>query len=151
MTVDDAAVFVARLAGGIVGTFEATRFATGRRNALTIEINGSEGSLAFDLERLNELQLYDARDDARTQGFRRILVTEESHPYMAAWWPAGHIIGWEHTFTHEVRDLIEAVATGGDVSPSFAEGLQVQEVLEAVTRSAESGRREPVGSVAAGG
>ena len=151
VTVDDAAVFVARLAGGIVGTFEATRFATGRRNALTIEINGSEGSLAFDLERLNELQLYDARDDARTQGFRRILVTEESHPYMAAWWPAGHIIGWEHTFTHEVRDLIEAVATGGDVSPSFAEGLQVQEVLEAVTRSAESGRREPVGSVAAGG
>ncbi|MET8123530.1 Gfo/Idh/MocA family oxidoreductase [Micromonospora sp. NPDC005189] len=139
VTVDDAAVFVARLDGGALATYEASRFATGRKNALRVEINGSLGSVVFDLERLNELEFYDATRPGLEQGFNRILVTEGEHPYMSAWWPPGHIIGYEHSFTHEMRDFIEAVATGVDPAPSFADGLQVQLVLDAVTRSAEFG------------
>jgi len=136
VTVDDAALFVARFAGGAVGSFEATRMATGRKNGLRLEVNGERGSLAFDLERLNELSLYEASGDGDTQGFRRILVTEPTHPWMDAWWPPGHTIGWEHTFVHQVRDLVVDVAAGRAPSPSFADGLQVQLVLEAVARSA---------------
>ncbi|MFG2059493.1 Gfo/Idh/MocA family protein [Micromonospora sp. NPDC048930] len=137
VTVDDAAVFVARLDGGALATYEASRFATGRKNALRVEINGSLGSVVFDLERLNELEFYDATRPAAEQGFTRILVTEAEHPYMSAWWPPGHIIGYEHSFTHEMRDFVEAVATGTDPTPSFADALQVQLVLDAVVRSAE--------------
>jgi predicted dehydrogenase len=139
VTVDDAALFLARLDGGAVATYEASRFATGRKNGLTVEINGSRGSVAFDLERLNELQFYDATAPAAEQGFRRILVTEAAHPYISAWWPPGHIIGYEHSFTHQARDLIEAVATGTDPRPSFEDALQVQRVLDAVEQSAKSG------------
>jgi predicted dehydrogenase len=139
VTVDDAALFLARLDGGAVATYEASRFATGRKNGLRVEINGSLGSLVFDLERLNELEFYDATAPAAEQGFRRILVTEGAHPYMSAWWPPGHIIGYEHSFTHQARDLIEAVATGTDPRPSFDDALQVQRVLEAVEQSAKSG------------
>ena len=139
VTVDDAALFLARLDGGAVATYEASRFATGRKNGLRVEINGSLGSLVFDLERLNELEFYDADAPAAEQGFTRILVTEGDHPYMSAWWPPGHIIGYEHSFTHQMRDFIEAVATGADPTPSFADALQVQLVLDAVTRSAELG------------
>ncbi|WP_420119264.1 Gfo/Idh/MocA family protein [Micromonospora sp.] len=139
VTVDDAAIFVARLDDGALATYEATRFATGRKNALRVEINGSLGSVVFDLERLNELEFYDATRPTAEQGFARILVTEAEHPYMAAWWPPGHIIGYEHSFTHEMRDFVEAVATGVDPTPSFADALQVQLVLDAVTRSAELG------------
>jgi predicted dehydrogenase len=138
VTVDDAALFLARLDGGAVATYEATRFATGRKNALRVEINGSLGSLAFDFERMNELEFYDATRPGPEQGFARILVTEPQHPYMAAWWPPGHGIGYEHSFTHEIRDLIEAIATGRDPAPSFADALGVQLVLDAVARSAES-------------
>lgn len=136
VTVDDAALFLARLDGGAVATFEATRFATGRKNALRIEINGSAGSLAFDLERLNELEFYDAADATADQGFTRILVTEPEHPYVSAWWPPGHGLGYEHSFTHEVRDLIQDIADGRDPRPSFADGLAVQRILDAVARSA---------------
>jgi predicted dehydrogenase len=139
VTVDDAAVFVARLDGGSLATYEASRFATGRKNALRVEINGSLGSVVFDLERLNELEFYDATRPTAEQGFTRILVTEGEHPYMSAWWPPGHIIGYEHSFTHQMRDFVEAVATGVDPAPSFADALQVQLVLDAVTRSAELG------------
>jgi predicted dehydrogenase len=145
VTVDDAALFLARFAGGAIGTFEATRFATGRKNGLAIEVNGALGSLRFDLERLSELELYDARDEAETQGFRRILVTEATHPYMDAWWPPGHLIGWEHSFTHEVRDLVTAIAAGEDARPTFADGLQVERVLRAVVASAASEAWEAVG------
>jgi predicted dehydrogenase len=140
VTVDDAALFLARLDGGAVATYEATRFATGRKNGLRVELNGSLGSLVFEFERMNELQFYDATLPGPEQGFTRILVTEPEHPYMAAWWPAGHPIGYEHSFTHEIRDLIEAVATGADPTPSFSDALQVQLVLDAVSRSAESSR-----------
>jgi predicted dehydrogenase len=136
VTVDDAAVFLARFAGGALATFEATRFATGRKNALRIEVNGSAGSLAFDLEDMNVLHFHDATEPAAVAGFRRILVTEPEHPYVGAWWPAGHVLGYEHGFTHQVVDLVTAIAKGDDPTPSFADGLQVQHVLDAVERSA---------------
>jgi predicted dehydrogenase len=135
VTVDDAALFTARLGPGIVASFEATRFATGRKNALRIELNGEHGSLAFDLERLNELEFCDQSEERA--GFRRILVTESDDPYVSAWWPPGHVLGWEHTFTHEVTDLVNAISAGRDPAPSFADGLQVQRVLDAVADSAE--------------
>jgi predicted dehydrogenase len=130
VTVDDAALFLGRLDGGAVATYEATRFATGRKNAIRVEVNGSAGTLAFDLERLNELEFLDGTEDPATQGSRRVLVTEPTHPYMGAWWPPGHTLGWADTFTHEVNDLVEAVAAGTDPLPSFEDGLQVQLVLD---------------------
>ena len=136
VTVDDAAVFLGRLDAGALATYEATRFATGRKNAVRVELYGQRGSLAFDLERLNELEFLDATQDDAEQGFRRILVTEPSHPYLEAWWPPGHTIGWAESFTHEVRDLVDAIARGSDPEPSFEDGLQVQLVLDAVKRSA---------------
>ncbi|WJY00310.1 Gfo/Idh/MocA family oxidoreductase [Curtobacterium sp. 458] len=143
VTVDDAAFFTARLAGGAadgaIGTFEATRYATGRKNGLTLEISGSAGAIQFDLESMNELRFYDAAAPAGEQGFQRIIVTEPEHPYMAAWWPTGHLIGYEHTFSHEVKDFVQAIVAGEDPSPSFEEGLHVQRVLDAVERSAADG------------
>ena len=139
VTVDDAALFVGRLAGGGLASFEATRFATGRKNALRLEVNGSLGSLAFDFEAMNELEFYDGTEDAVTAGFRRILVTEAAHPYAGAWWPPGHGLGYEHTFVHEVADLVRNLSAGTAPAPSFADGLQVQLVLDAVARSAAGG------------
>ncbi len=143
VTVDDAAVFLARFEGGAVGVFEATRFATGRKNAIRIEVNGSLGSLAFDFEDMNVLHFYDAQEPPETAGFRRILVTEPTHPYVGAWWPPGHGLGYEHGFTHQVVDLVTAIAKGEQPLPSFADGLQVQSVLAAVERSAEAGSWQP--------
>jgi predicted dehydrogenase len=139
VTVDDAALFIARFAGGALGSFEATRFATGHTEGLRVELNGELGSIVWDLGDFNGLRLFDATEDPATQGFRRIQVTRAGHPYAGAWWPDGHTIGYEHTFTHEVRDLVHAIADGRDPVPSFADGLQVQEVLDAVQRSAASG------------
>ena len=137
VTVDDAAIFLARLSGGGLATFEATRFATGRKNAIRLEVNGSRGSLAFDFEDMNVLQVHDALVDARESGFTRVIVTEAaSHPYVSHWWPAGHGLGYEHGFTHQAADLVDAIARGVDPEPSFADGLAVQEVMEAVERSA---------------
>ncbi len=138
VTVDDAAMFLARFGEGAAGVFEATRFATGRKNAMRIEINGSLGSLAFDFEDMNVLQFYDATLDARESGFRRILVTEPTHPYVGAWWPPGHGLGYEHGFTHQVVDLVTAIATGLEPTPTFADGLQVQRVLDAVETSSST-------------
>jgi predicted dehydrogenase len=136
VTVDDAALFLGRLDGGAIATYEATRFATGRKNAIRVEINGSLGSLAFDLERLNELEYLDGTEDPQLQGFRRVVVTEPGHPYLSAWYPPGHTLGWGDTFVHEVKDFVQAVAAGQDPLPSFDDGLQVQLVLDAVQRSA---------------
>jgi len=138
VTVDDAALFTARFEGGAIGVFEATRFATGHKNAMRIEVSGSLGSLAFDCESLNELSFYDRTQDQDTAGFQRILVTEPSHPYLAGWWPPGHLIGYEHSFTHQVKDFVEAVATGTEPEPSFVDGLRTQLVLAAVARSASA-------------
>jgi predicted dehydrogenase len=136
VTVDDAAVFLGRFTGGALATFEATRFATGRKNSIRIEINGSAGSLAFDFEDMNVLQVYDQTANPDVAGFTRVLVTEPSHPYVGAWWPAGHVLGYEHAFTHQVVDLLTAIAEGRDPEPSFADGLAVQRVLGAVEESA---------------
>ena len=134
--VDDAAAFIADFTGGALGVFEATRMATGRRNANRIEINGERGSIAFDFERMNELEFYDATKGGDVRGFERVQATEATHPYMAAWWPAGHGIGYEHTFTHQVVDLIEAIVSAVAPAPSFAEALGVQRVLAAIEVSA---------------
>ena len=137
VTVDDAALFTGRFASGALASFEATRFATGRKNSLRIELNGEHGSLAFDLERLNELSYHDGTEPDSYAGFRRILVTEPDQPSLEAWWPPGHGLGYEHTFVHQARDLVHAVAEGRAPEPSFADGLQVQRVLAAVEESAE--------------
>jgi len=136
VTVDDAAIFTGRLSGGALVSFEATRFATGRKNALTIEVSGDRGALVFDLEDLNSLQFYDRTAPADRQGFTKILVTEPQHPYLSFWWPAGHMLGYEHGFVHQVVDLVQAIHDDRQPHPSFAEGLSVQRVLAAVERSA---------------
>jgi predicted dehydrogenase len=136
VTVDDTALFLARLSGGAVASFEATRFALGRKNAMRLEVNGSKASLAFDFESMNELQWYEG--EGTEAGFRRILVTEPQHPYVGVWWPPGHLLGYEHTFTHEVADLLDAIGAGTDPEPGFDAGLRVQRVLHAVEESAST-------------
>jgi predicted dehydrogenase len=138
VTVDDAAAFLARFENGAMGTFEATRLAPGRRNHNSFEINGSGGSLAFDLERMNELSVYFEDDAPDVKGFRTVLVTEPDHPFMGAWWPPGHIIGYEHTFVHTIKDLLEGIAAGKSPAPTFDDGYRCQAVLDAVERSVES-------------
>lgn len=135
VTVDDTALFLANFENGAVGSFEATRFAAGRKNRNMIELNGSKGSIAFNFERMNELQFYSRQDDREIQGFRTILVTEPEHDYLKAWWPPGHIIGYEHTFTHQAYDLAQAIAYDQEIAPDFEDGVRCQEVLEAVERS----------------
>jgi len=139
VTVDDIALFTGRLSSGALASFEATRFRTGRKNALRIEISGSHGAVAFDLERLNEIELYDSTSPSTTQGFQRILVTEQDHPYFSQWWPTGHTLGWEHGFSHQVADFVTAIHDGSQPRPSFADGLHVQRVLDAVERSSDAG------------
>jgi len=136
VTVDDAVWATLAFDSGARGSLEVSRVATGRKNALSIELFGSTGALRFDLEELNELWFLDATEPIETQGFRRILVTEPEHPYVAAWWPQGHVLGWEHSFVHEVRDLLVAIDSGTPALPSFADGLAVQRVLSAIETSA---------------
>jgi len=138
VSVDDLALFSGRFDGGAVGSFEATRMSTGRKNALRVEVAGSTGAISFDLENMNSLGYYDAAAPATRQGFTNIMVTEPGHPYLSAWWPAGHGLGYEHGFTHQVKDFVEAIAEGRQPEPSFADGLQVQRVLHGVERSAET-------------
>lgn len=150
VTVDDAAIFSARFEGGTadggvsdggpIGVFEATRFALGRKNAMRLELNGTKGSLAFDFEDMNSLSFYDAAQEPDA-GFRRIQVTEPEHPYTGNWWPVGHGLGYEHVFTHQVVDFVNAISEGRQPSPSFAEALQVQKVLAAVEASATDDSR----------
>ena len=138
VTVDDIAIFTGRFDSGALASFEASRFATGRKNGLQIEVSGDKGALAFDLEDLNSVQFYDRTAPADRQGFRKILVTEAEHPYVSAWWPAGHMLGYEHGFSHQVKDLVDGIKAGTDPHPTFADGLRVQRVLDAVERSSEN-------------
>jgi predicted dehydrogenase len=138
VTVDDAAWATLTLDSGTIASVEVSRMATGQKNSLKLEIYGDRGSLLFDLEAINELGFLDATLPVREQGFRRILVNEPGHPYMDAWWPQGHVIGWEHTFTHEIRDFLAAIDGGTPPSPSFEEGLAVQRVLAAIEESANA-------------
>lgn len=147
--VDDAVEAVVEFEGGAVGTLEATRFAVGRKNGLSFEINGSKGSIAFDLERLNELSVHlsGSRPGAQVQGFRQVLVTEPDHPFMDMWWPPGHIIGWEHTFSHELLHLLSAIASDGQIGPdgaTFEDGYRAAEVCDALLRASETGQRQPL-------
>ncbi|MGV2984902.1 Gfo/Idh/MocA family protein [Microbacterium sp. AGC85] len=139
VTVDAVALFTGRLESGTLATFEATRFATGRKNALDIEISGDAGALHWNLEDMNVLEFYDATQPTGEQGFTRILVTEPEHPYLAGWWPTGHMLGYEHGFSHQAKDFVEAIASGSAPHPTFAEGLHVQRVLDAVERSSSDG------------
>jgi len=144
--VDDAVEAAVAFANGSVGTFEATRFAHGRRNALQWEMNGTKGSLAFDMERMNELQVF-RNDGDRARGFRTVLVSEAAHPFWQYWWPPGHIIGWGDTFVHEIHHFLDAIAGNVGVRPygaDFEDGYRASEVCEAIVRSGESGQREAV-------
>jgi predicted dehydrogenase len=149
VSVDDAFEAVIEFEAGAVGTLEASRFCLGRKNALTWEVNGAKGSLRFDLERLNELQVHLAGSTPgeRAQGFRTVLVSEPDHPFWEHWWPQGHMIGWEHTFVHELHHMLRAIRGDGDVQPhgaDFEDGYRAAEVCDAVLRSAGAGTREPV-------
>lgn len=135
VTVDDATLFLARFAGGALASFEATRFAPGHRCTNAFEINGSKGSVKFDFERMNELQVYFTKDAEDVQGFRRVLATDPSHAYSEAWWPPGHTIGYEHTFIHETVELMQALAEDRQPVPNFHDGVKCQQVLEAVDLS----------------
>ena len=140
VTADDAMYFLARFECGALGAFLSSRFANGRKNYLRLEIFGSEGSMIFNLERLNELQYYSHSDGETEQGFKNILVTENKHPYVNAWWPPGHIIGWEHTFIHEIGDLLTAISTRKQILPDFYDGYRCQLVLDGVSKSSNSGK-----------
>ena len=139
VTVDDASLFLARFASGAVGTFEATRMAPGRKNYNRFEINGSKGTLAWCFERLNELEYYSTSDPSHATGFRTILATEGEHAYVGNWWPPGHMLGYDHTFTNAVADLVQDVALDRPCLPDFRDGAQCVAVLDAVERSADSG------------
>ncbi len=144
--VDDAAEAAVTFENGSIGTLEATRFAHGHRNGFQWEINGTKGALAFDLERLNELQVF-RTDDGRTRGFRTVLVSEADHPFWEHWWPPGHIIGWGDTFVHELHHLLDAIANDTDVAPygaTFEDGYRAAEICDAIVRSGESGTREEI-------
>jgi predicted dehydrogenase len=150
VTVDDASVFLARFASskavapGAYGTFEATRLAPGHKNYNRFEINGSEGSVAFCFERMNELEYCNRADPPDEPGFKTIMVTERVHPYVAGWWPPGHVLGYEHTFIHEVVDLVDAIATNAPIQPDFATGAKCVAVLESALKSKTSRRWEKV-------
>lgn len=144
VTVDDACAFSGRADDGLLTTFEVTRCALGRKNQMLLELDGTAGSIAFNLERLNELQLYARSDPPDAGGFRTIVVTEPVHPYLAGWWPPGHTLGWDDTFVHQARDFVLAVCNGEPYAPDFADGLYVQAVIEAIQASAKTGTWEQV-------
>ena len=144
--VDDAIEAAVEFQNGAVGTIEATRLALGRRNAFQWELNGSEASIAFDMERLNELQVFRADGD-RARGFKTVLVSEADHPFWEHWWPPGHIIGWGETFVHELHHVLRAIAEDGAIAPhgaTFEDGYRAAEVRDAIVRSSESGARERI-------
>jgi predicted dehydrogenase len=141
VNVDEGFTAMLRFENGAVGLIEASKLATGHYNSLIIEINGSEGSIRFDLERINELEVHLAKD-GELSGFRRILVTQRTHPYLRFWWPPGHVLGWEHTFTHEIYHFLTRLAEGKDVAPeaaNFRDGLRVMRIIEAIAESSERG------------
>lgn len=141
VTVEDASLMMVEFVNGAIGSFEATRFATGRKNHNSFEIYGSEGSLLFDLERMNELQFFSCQDEPHLQGFRTILATESCHPYMSHWWPPGHLIGYEHGFAHAAADFLQAIVKDVSIEPNFNDGVHCIEVLEAAMKSASEDRK----------
>jgi predicted dehydrogenase len=137
--VDDTCTFLARGEDDLLANFEVSRVAHGKKNHLTLEVDGERGSLAFDLERLNELVVDIPSDDEATSGPKRILVTEPSHPYLRAWWPPGHVLGWDHTFANQAHDFLCAILQGETVRPTFDDGAYVDAVIDAVQSSTRTG------------
>jgi len=139
VTTDDAAVFLARFAGGAMGLFLTSRMSAGHKNCLTFEVNGSQGSLSFNLERMNELEVYFRGE--RPEGFRTVMVTDAAeHRYIKNWWPPGHVLGWEHTFVHQYYELFQAITGGCQPAPGFLDGLRNQEALDAIEVAAREKR-----------
>jgi predicted dehydrogenase len=147
VTVEDAALVMAEFENGALGSFEATRFALGRKNYNFFELYGSKGALGFNMERMNELQYYSEADGEKERGFRTILATESVHPYVANWWPPGHTIGYEHEHVHAVVDFLKAIDTGTDIAPNLYDGMKVTQVLDAALESARLGKRINVADV----
>lgn len=140
VTNDDNTIWLAKFKNGVSGVFEASRAHMGRKNFQWFEVNGTKGSLRFELERMNELNVYLSNDKEDRRGFRNIIVTEEMHQYMKNWWPAGHMLGWEHTVLHQYYEFLKAVEGGYMPSPGFEDGMKAQRVLDAVVKSAEEDR-----------
>ena len=143
--VDDAFIALVKFENGVIGSIEASRFCAGRKNYERVEIHGSEGTIVFNLERFNELEVYTNKDPLDRRGFKNILVTESVHPFYDKWWPHGHVIGWEHTFIHEVYHFFDAIANDKPIEPwgaTFYDGLRVNQIMDAIVRSAESGKWE---------
>jgi predicted dehydrogenase len=144
VTVDDAFISLMEFENGALGTVEASRFCAGRKNHQVLEINGSKGSLVFNLERMNELDVFWKDSQPReTQGFTNVLVSESYHPFWSNWWPQGHMIGWEHTFVHEIADFLDAIVNNKDVAPhgaTFEDGYKNAVICDAIQQSAETGR-----------
>ncbi len=144
--VDDAAAAVAEFSSGAIGTIEVSRVSLGHRNSLRLEIEGSRASLAFDLERLNELRVFEA-DANRLHGYKTVLASDTGMPYASWWWPPGHILGWEHSFVHEIHHLLQAIASDGEVGPhgaTFEDGYRAAVVCDAIQRSGELGARQTI-------
>jgi len=142
--IDDACAFLARFKNGALATFESTRYARGRKNQNTFEINGELGSIYFDLEDAHQLQYFDHRDDSHVHGWRTILVTDSDHPYMDKWWVPGCVIGYEHTFINALADFLTGLGTGEPVRPNFRDALETQYVCDAVLKSAGTGSWESI-------
>src|SRR5208282_4307110 len=141
VVVPDSAMFIGRMENGVLANLEATRYALGRKNHIAFEINGDKGSLYFDFEDMNRLKFYSGADAPRRRGFTDIIVTDrEAHPYGKNWWPPGHIIGYEHTFTNTFADFVKAVVDGTPIQPDFLDGARCMAVMEAVEQSSKTRR-----------
>jgi predicted dehydrogenase len=141
--VDDAFVAAIEFENGAIGTLEGSRLAAGRQNHEVIEINGEKGSVRWNLERMNELELYRVEDESGSRGFRSIMLTEPDHPFITYWWPPGHILGWEHNFVHEIAHLLDCIANDRDVGPegaTFKDGYKACVVTDAILESSDSRR-----------
>lgn len=147
LEIDDASFAITEFKNGALGSIETSRFAVGRKNFNDFEIYGSKGALKFNLERMNELEFFDFTEPGNEQGYRRILVTEADHPYMSAWWPSGHIIGYEHTFVNAFYDFLKAIAGKDVIKPDFSDGAQIIRILEAINKSSDEGRRVTIDEI----
>jgi predicted dehydrogenase len=145
--VEDASFMITEFSNGVLGSFDATRFAGGRKNYNYFEIYGSKGSLVFNFERMNELQYLSFEDDTKDQGFRNILVTESTHPYAGAWWAPGHIVGYEHTFVHAMADFLNALKNKTLITPNMEDGKEILQVLDAALKSNKEGRKVLVSEI----
>jgi len=147
--VDDAFVSAVQFENGAIGTLEATRFAAGRKNHQVLEINCEKGSMRFNLERMNELKLYWVDEEPReTRGFHDVLISESYHPWWENWWPHGHIIGWEHTFVHEIAHFLDCIVNDNEIAPygaTFEDGYRAAVICDAILESAATGRRVDIG------